>query len=394
MRPEGQGSLTTVDRQHIVIAGAGIGGLTAALALAQKNFSVSILEKNARLEPAGAGIQLSPNASRILVALGLGDALEKAAVTPDAISVMTARTGDEAARIPLGPAIATRYGAPYWIIHRADLQSALLARVARTPDLGLKLGAAFVDASDAADHISVEYDSSGVRSTQQADLLIGSDGIHSAVRKKFHPDHASTFSGKIAWRSLINTTATLDSGIMLWLAPDAHIVAYPVGSNRINVVAITAGHTDNAPRSTLPDAFDTTRLPSQLRDIIAQANNWTAWPMHSVDAPLWRDGRVALLGDAAHAMMPFAAQGAAMAIEDAAVLANALSQMPQDLPAALQSYASLREPRLSRVRKTAAQTGAIYHMQGPMAFARDMAMRILGGQRLLDRQRWIYDWKP
>lgn len=394
MRAEGQGRLKQADRQPIVIAGAGIGGLTAALTLAQRGFDVTILEKNAKLETAGAGIQLSPNASRILVALGLGDALAQGAVVPGHISVMTARAGREVVRIPLGPAVFAHFGAPYWMIHRADLQSALQEKVADEPCIDLRLGAAFIDAVNDADGVTVTSEAGGATSTLQAAALIGADGIHSAVRRRFQPHNGSTFSGKVAWRSLVNdATGSADNRIMLWLAPDAHIVAYPVGGNRINIVAITSGDDANtAPRAALPDAFDLTRLPSPLRAIIDQAAGWTAWPLHAVDVPLWNDGCVALLGDAAHAMMPFAAQGAAMAIEDATVLAATLAEETK-VPAALQTYASLRQPRLSRVRRTASQTGAIYHMRGPMAFARDLSMRVLGGQRLLQRQNWIYDWR-
>lgn len=397
MRPARQGRLNAAGNQrHVVIAGAGIGGLTAALALAQQNFPVTILEKSAQLEAAGAGIQLSPNASRILVALGLQDSLRQSAVVPDHISVMTARAGREVVRIPLGTAVAERYGAPYWIIHRADLQSALLAKVAGNPAIELKLGAAFANATDQAGRIDIVYESGGSRSTLQAATLIGADGIRSAVRRRLHSVQTSTFSGKVAWRALIDdANAAKDNRIMLWLAPDAHIVAYPVSGGRINVVAITNGDVEagNGACATLPDTFEPKRLPSPLRGIVEQAGGWTAWPLHSVDAPLWSEGRVALLGDAAHAMMPFAAQGAAMAIEDASVLASMVSQHSGNVPAALQAYATTRQARLARIRRTAAQTGAIYHMGGPLALARDLSMKILGGKRLLSRQHWIYGWK-
>lgn len=398
MRVEGQGRLNGTGRQrHIVIAGAGIGGLTAALTLARQNFHVTVLEKSAQLEAAGVGIQLSPNASRILIALGVGDALAQHAVTPDDIRVMTARAAGDVVRIPLGTAIAARYGAPYWIAHRADLQSALLMQVAKTPGIDLKLGAPVVDATGSDDGVSIVCGAGNHRSTLQATALIGADGIHSAVRRIFQPQNASVFSGKVAWRALIDDAASAqDNHIMLWLARDAHIVAYPVGGNRINVVAVTSGDAtaSGSSRSTLLEAFEPNRLPKQLRAVADKATAWTAWPLHSVDAPLWREGCVALLGDAAHAMMPFAAQGAAMAIEDAAVLADALSQASNNIPAALQSYASARTQRLMRIRRTAAQTGAIYHMRGPMALARDLSMKVLGGERLQQRQHWIYDWAP
>lgn len=399
MRVEGQGRLNRADQpRHIVIAGAGIGGLTAALALADKNFQVTVLEKSPQLEAVGAGIQLSPNASRILIALGLGEALAKCGSTPAGISVMTARSGGDVVRIPLGDAVEARYGAPYWIVHRADLQAALLARVAQMPQIELRLGAAVEGVQDSAGSIAVACRSGEDSGQLEAAALIGADGIHSIIRRQVHPGATAAFSGKVAWRSLIEAGAdspALDC-VLLWLAPEAHIVAYPVsGGRRINIVAITLGDaTASHSRSTLPAAFDPARLPPQLRSIVLKATDWTGWPLHSVDAPLWRHGQIALLGDAAHAMMPFAAQGAAMAVEDAAVLAGALVTSPHDIPAALRSYALSRQTRLAQIRRTAAQTGRIYHMSGPMAFARDVSMKLLGGQRLLERQHWIYGWTP
>ncbi|RYX94841.1 MAG: FAD-binding protein [Bradyrhizobiaceae bacterium] len=381
----------------IVIAGAGIGGLTAALALAAEGFRVNILEKAERLEEAGAGLQLSPNASRILVGLGLAPALAPHVVTPDSVSIRTAHSGGEVARVSL--AASARPDAPYWLVHRADLQRVLLAAVQSHPDIELQLAAPVPDARAGSDGIII--------GDIEAGALIGADGAWSQVRAAAFPDIQPQFSGLIAWRGTCDAASLPGSlrpnGVQLWMGPQAHLVIYPMsGGQRVNLVAI-AGGVPLSPGSSAPGAgdelnalFGRARWPSRARDAIAAVHQWSRWPLYTIaDGGAWHSGRVALLGDAAHAMLPFAAQGAAMAIEDAAVLAQSLGAARDDsgIPAALAHYAALRRPRVTRVQRTARQQGRIYHLRGPMALARDSAMRLLGPQRLTARQDWIYDWK-
>jgi salicylate hydroxylase len=402
----------------IFVAGAGIGGLTASLALAAKGFRVVILEKTERLEEAGAGLQLSPNASRILTGLGLQPRLAPRAVTPDAISIMSARSGGEIARLPLGEAAASAAGAPYWVVHRADLQAALQAEVNDHPDIELRLGCQFEDAASHAKGLTVVQRRGMTRHQEVGMALVGADGIWSTVRQHLFPDVQPQFSGLIAWRGTLDATQLpreyTSSRVQLWMGPNAHLVAYPIsGARQINVVAVVPG-TWNRPGWSAPgdvtdikNAFASSRWPANARMMIGAVDQWRKWALFTVpDGGEWTDGAIALMGDAAHAMLPFAAQGAGMAIEDAAVLAKCLSeslgeaQLGQSqtesgpaVAAAFKRYARERRPRVSRMQRAARQAGLIYHLTGPAAFARDLTIKAMGPKRMLARQNWIYDWR-
>ena len=394
----------------IVVAGAGIGGLTASLALAARGFRVVILEKAERLEEAGAGLQLSPNASRILVQLGLQPRLGSRAVTPESINIMSARAGGEIARLPLGESASFRAGSPYWVMHRADLQAALQAHVNDHPDIELRLGCEFEDVTKHAEGLTVVGRSGMARRQEPAVALVGADGIWSSVRNHLFPDLQPRFSGLIAWRGTIDATALSHEYtapcVQLWMGPDAHLVAYPISAARqINIVAIVSG-TWNSPgwsasgeTSEIKNAFASSRWPATARTLVGAVDGWRKWALFTLpDIGAWNADSVALLGDAAHAMLPFAAQGAGMAIEDAAVLANCLADNAGEnvggISAALKRYAKLRRPRVLRVQRLARRQGRIYHLTGPAAFARDLAIKTMGPNRMLARQDWIYDWRP
>ena len=392
----------------IIVAGAGIGGLTAALTLAAQGFRVVILEKAERLEEAGAGLQLSPNASRILVQLGLQPRLAGRAVTPDAISIMSAREGGEIARLPLGEAASFRSGAPYWVVHRADLQGALQAHVNDHPDIDLRLGCQFEDVAVHAKGLTVVQRRGTARQQELAAALIGADGIWSSVRHHLFPQVQPQFSGLIAWRGTLDATALprehTSSRVQLWMGPNAHLVAYPIsGARRINVVAIVPGTWNRPGWSERGDANDiksafSSRWPATARMLVNAVDEWRRWALFTVpDIGEWSDGAIALLGDAAHGMLPFAAPGAGMAIEDAAVLAKALSESAgkdiAGISAALKRYGRLRRPRVLQVQRAARRSGRIYHLTGPLALARDFVIKTMGPQRMLARQDWIYDWR-
>ena len=393
----------------IFVAGAGIGGLTASLALARQGFRVVILEKAERLEEIGAGLQLSPNASRVLVDLGLEPRLAARAVVPDAISLMSARSGGEVVRLPLGNAATLRAGAPYWVVRRADLQAALQAHVNDNPDIELRLGCQFEDVVSHAKGLTVVQRSGMTRQEGLALALVGADGIWSTVRHHLFPETQPQFSGLIAWRGTLDATQLpreyTSRRIQLWMGPDAHLVAYPIsGARQINVVAIVPG-TWNRPGWSAPGeanelkrAFPSSRWPGPARMMIGAIDEWRKWALFTVpDGSGWSAGAIALLGDAVHAMLPFAAQGAGMAIEDAAVLAKCLGETQNEagptIPAALKRYARLRRSRVARVQRAARQAGRIYHLTGPAAFARDLTIRAMGATRMLARQDWIYDWR-
>jgi salicylate hydroxylase len=392
----------------IFVAGAGIGGLTASLALAKKGFRAVVLEKAEKLEETGAGLQLSPNASRILVELGIEPRLAGRAVVPQSINIMSARAGGEICRLPLGEAATFRAGAPYWVVHRADLQAALLAQVEVTPDVELRLGWQFEDVTKHARGLTIVQRQGLTRHQDVANALIGADGIWSSVRHHLFPEVQPQFSGLIAWRGTLAATALprehTAPRVQLWMGPNAHLVAYPIsGGRQINVVAIVAG-TWNRPGWTAPgetneikEFFASARWPATARMLASAVDDWKRWALFTVpEDGEWHEGQIALLGDAAHAMLPFAAQGAGMAIEDAAVLAKCLNEGGHDaagVAAALKKYARQRRGRVTSMQRLARRQGRIYHMSGLMAAARDFFIRAMGGKRMLSRQDWIYDWR-
>jgi 2-polyprenyl-6-methoxyphenol hydroxylase-like FAD-dependent oxidoreductase len=390
----------------IIVAGAGIGGLTASLALARQGFRVIVLEKAERLEEAGAGLQLSPNASRVLIDLGLQSRLS-GTVTPEAICLMSATTGGEITRLPLDQ--AAQPGAPYWVIHRADLQAALRDQVQDCPDIELRLGCQFEDVSSHAKGLTVIQRSGVTRREELALALIGADGIWSAVRHHLLPDLQPRFSGLIAWRGTLDTTQLpreyTSRRVQLWMGPGAHLVTYPISAGRrINVVAVVPGQwnrpgwSERGDDNEIKTVFVAAGWHAIPRMLIGAVDGWRKWALFTLPGGgQWTNGAVALLGDAAHAMLPFAAQGAAMAIEDAAVLAKCIAGRQNEgaaaLSVALQRYEKLRRPRVMRLQRSARQLGRIYHLSGPLAVARDLVIKTMGPKRMLSRQDWIYDWQ-
>ena len=393
----------------IVVAGAGIGGLTAALTLAAQGYRVVVLEKAERLQDIGAGLQLSPNASRILTDLGLHDAIASRAIAPDAVSLMSARVGGEIARLPLGDAATFRAGAPYWVLHRADLQAVLLEAVYANANIELRLGHPFEDAAIHANGVTVSARHGFDRDTFTSLALIGADGVWSAVRHLAFPKSQPVFSGLIAWRGMIDARQLpremTPKRVQVWMGPNAHLVVYPIAEGRqINVVVITRGEWNTPGWSAPGDANEIRQLmaktwPAPVRMTINAVDQFTRYALFTMpNGGVWTKGPIALLGDASHAMLPFAAQGAGMAIEDAAVLAECIGAFgpattPSSVAAGIVRYAGQRSGRIARIQRTARQSGKIYHLRGTMALARDLTIRALGSKRLLARQDWIYDWQ-
>ncbi len=392
----------------IIVAGAGIGGLTTSLALAKLGFRIIVLEKAEHLEEAGAGLQLSPNASRVLLDLGLGPRLSRA-VTPDSICLMSARNGGEISRLPLDR-INSAAAAPYLVIHRADLQTALREEVESRSNIELRLGCQFEDVSPHAKGLTVVQRSGTSRQEELAVALIGADGIWSTVRNHLLPDVQPLFSGLIAWRGTLDTKQLpreyTSRRVQLWMGPHAHLVAYPISAARqINVVAVVPGQwnrpgwSEPGDLNEIKSAFAAAGWHAIPRMLIGAVDGWRKWALFTLpNRGPWTGDGVALLGDAAHAMLPFAAQGAGMAIEDAAVLAKCIAARSDESPAAfsaaLQSYGRVRRRRVKMVQRSARQAGRIYHLAGPLALARDLVIKAMGPQRMLARQNWIYDWRP
>jgi salicylate hydroxylase len=389
--------------RRALIVGAGIGGLTAALAIAKAGFDVAVFERTAVLEEFGAGIQLTPNAARILKRLDALEAARVRALAPTAIRILRGRDGACLSTLSLETA-EERWGAPYLVIHRADLQRALIECVARQPNITLILGAEVAGVAGEASGVTIGIKRGAVGLQERGDLLIGADGLRSIIRERLGlggRDEA-VFSDRVAFRSQIVMDGRSDAmrrpEVVLRLGAKAHLVHYPLPqAGTVNVVAVIESRWrpqkgDNpwdgaADRDSLESAF--AAWAPEARALIA-AGAWRAWPLY--DRPAlegFAAGRVALLGDAAHPMLPFLAQGAAQAIEDAGALEECL-EASSDLTQALSAYSSRRAPRAARVQAEARAQARLYHLSGPLALGRDFGMRMLGEERLLRRYDWLY----
>jgi salicylate hydroxylase len=387
-----------------LIAGAGVGGLATSLALSQAGLDVVICERAEALEEFGAGLQLTPNATRVLARIGALDEVREAAMAPD--SIVALRGSDDAVlmRLPLDGA-ERRWGAPYLALHRADLQQALARAAARRDTIRIDLGSTVTAVAIEGSAVAVERTHGAKTVRDAADLLIGADGLRSKVRERFAPgrDDGPVFSGRVAFRATI-PARLLDSRwteaqVVLRLGPNAHLVHYPLrNASIVNVVAVIedswrGGETEHpwdgvADRPALDRAF--AGWSQSTRKLIAAATDWRAWPLYGRPAlGSFSLGRIALVGDAAHPMVPFLAQGAAQAIEDAGALGPALAQT-EDIPQALAAYSRARVARATRVQVEALRQGRIYHLKGVMAAARDATMRLVGPRRLGARYDWLY----
>ena len=374
------------------------------MALSRAGFNVAIYEKTDKLEEFGAGLQITPNATRVLARLGVLERVGRSSSRPQAVLALRGSDNAELMRLPLGDA-ERRWGAEYLVIHRADLQTALVEAVSGQPGVELSLGASVTGFATDGGAISVALQRGHTTARDKADLLIGADGLRSHVRNGLGfgaPDQAD-FTGRVAYRATVNAEGAdprwAKSEIVLRLGPEAHLVQYPLRRGSvINLVATVssswrAGGADQqwdamADRSTLERAF--AGWSKEARALIGAPVEWRAWPLFCrPPIPSFSLGRAALVGDAAHPMVPFLAQGAAQAIEDAGALGRIFAQT-EDIPAALALYSRERVGRAARVQREALRQGRIYHLGGPLAFARDLTMRMLGPHRLSERYDWLY----
>ena len=389
---------------HILVAGAGIGGLAAALACARAGHRVQLLEQSGEFVEAGAGIQLGPNAVRRLHALGLERALEQVACWPDALELHSADGNHVLGRLGLGARMQSRYGFGYATVHRADLQRLLLAALRSRDDIALKLGATALSHEPAGEGIRLR----GQDFSLDGAMLVGADGLWSVVRGQLLADGPPRRTGHIAYRALISVqdlpAGLAANAVHAWMGERMHAVAYPVSAGkRFNLVLVlqqsaaddqgAAPGQWNAPAQTGTVLQGVSGLRGLLPALLQAASAWRSWTLHDrppvAGARAMAQGRVALLGDAAHPMRPYLAQGAVMALEDAAELGQQLQGCTDGaMPAALQRYAQARWQRVARVQRRSLRNGQIFHATGPLRWGRNATMALLG-QRVLDLP-WLY----
>ncbi|MBB4250813.1 FAD-dependent monooxygenase [Rhizobium sp. BK008] len=376
--------------EHAAIIGAGISGLTAALALSRRGISSEIFEQAGELADIGAGLQISPNASRILAELGILEGLSKLWLEPDAIRLISGSSLRQLAAVPAGKFARQRWGAPYGVLHRTTLQKALLAAVAADPLCRL--------------HLGVRMESTLPPFERTADVVIGADGVWSKLRQSVPGSPSPHFSGNIAYRFTIaedEAPAFLDrASVSAFLGGSAHLVCYPLKeTGSFNMVAITAGNIAPQAWQSEPTAEQRTQLRTRLAgwnaaivSLLEKHPKLTFWPLFETTSGAWQDGRkTILIGDAAHAMMPFAAQGAAMAIEDAYELAAFLSNHP--VSEALTLFERHRAPRIAKLRQRGAFNRFAYHAKGPIRIGRDLVLGLKPPQSLAADLDWIYGYR-
>ncbi|WP_156385689.1 FAD-dependent monooxygenase [Devosia sp. Root685] len=378
--------------RNYVIAGAGISGLTLALTLAKFGATVVVLERHATMEEAGAGLQISPNARRILDRLGLSDSLARTALEPAALDTYRHGQSKPFFSMEFGAIMEQRFGAPYAVMHRADLADALYKASRRFANIDIIFGVRNWDVVSHARGVTVVVDeANGQTRTTRANAFIGADGVHSHTRRRVLEGPDAQFGGRVAWRTLVPADSVASQIAMdrasVFFGRGHHLVCYPLPHRKqVNLALFLPGKAGDNPR--------TPKLKGRgaLGVILAAAgDSWTPWPLYTVTTALWHKGNIGLIGDAAHAMVPFQAQGAAMGIEDAAVLGPLLAEHAEP-EAAFARYAAVRQNRVARVAKLSASNGRIFHMGWPLSLARDAVMRLQGPRAHLDRLGWVYGY--
>ncbi|NJO34438.1 MAG: FAD-binding monooxygenase [Rhodospirillales bacterium] len=384
--------------EPILIAGGGIGGLALSLALAKHGQASIVLERQQDFAPLGAGIQIGPNGMRVLQALGVADALQPFAGVPEAIVVHAGASGRVLTQLPLGNWIANRHGTPYWVVHRGDLHRALHDAAISDPRITIRTGfdVAAVAQSESAATVA---DPSGATVTGRA--LIGADGLWSTVRQSLPDMPAPEFVGATATRAVVPSAQAgrlAIPAVGLWLNPKAHVVHYPVrGGREIAVVVIASepwqGREWDAQAEAAPLLAQLADFDASLRSVLRGVASWRKWALYTLPPlPVWTSGRIALLGDAAHPMLPYLAQGGALAMEDALMLADCLSTT-DDVQGSLKRYALLRRDRARLVQEASVRQGRIYRLSPPLSQARDAVLRTAPGALLMARLDWLYSWR-
>jgi 2-polyprenyl-6-methoxyphenol hydroxylase-like FAD-dependent oxidoreductase len=382
----------------ILIAGGGIGGLSTALGLAQKAFPVLVLEKAPALGEIGAGIQLGPNAFHCFDHLGVGEAARAMAVYIDQLRLMDALSGEEITHIDLGEPFRARFRNPYAVVHRGDLHGVLLDACRDHPLIDLRVRSEVVGYEQDGSRVAALLADGG---RVDGSLLVGADGLWSNVRKKVVGDGPPRVSGHTTYRSVIPTGRMPEdlrwNAATLWAGPKCHIVHYPLSGWKVFNLVVTYHNDAPEPVAGKPVPADEVRkgfehVNPTPRKIIDHGSDWKLWVLCDRDpVETWVDGRVVLLGDAAHPMLQYFAQGACMAMEDAVCLSHMLAAHPDDCDRALEAYRAQRVVRTARVQLQSRAIGDhIYHPAGAHARVRDSIMRAKTSQDYYDDLAWLY----
>jgi 2-polyprenyl-6-methoxyphenol hydroxylase-like FAD-dependent oxidoreductase len=381
----------------LLIVGGGIGGFAAALALTRKGIPVHLIERASDFQELGAGIQLGPNVFRMFELLGVSEQMSHWAVFPDTLIMRDALDGAEITRIPAGAPLKQRFGYPYAVIHRADLHNVLIDAVKRSPLATLTTSCKVCAYEDRGDRVVVRTEAG---TTYEGAALIGADGLWSAVRGQLVGDGKPRVSGHIAYRGVIPLEKVpqhlRENNVVLWAGPKTHLVHYPLHRGEVyNLVVVFHS-------SRYEEGWDTYGDPGELRErfegqhskvreFLSMANEWKMWVLCDRE-PIsqWTRGRVTLLGDAAHPMLQYLAQGGCMAIEDAVVLAGKIAAANGDYNGAFLAYQKERYLRTARVQLTARLYGDIYHASDAV---RDLRRQMLAGrtaEQAYNGMSWLY----
>lgn len=386
-------------KQKVIVVGGGIGGLAAALALTRRNIQVLLLEQAAEIGEIGAGIQLGPNAFAALDALGVGEAARRRAVFTDHCIMMDAVDAAEVVRIETGEAFRQKFGGPYAVIHRADIHLSILEAVQHDPLIEFRTSTHVADVKVKADGVEV-LDTEG--NVYRADAVVGCDGVKSVIRAKtIGAQHRVT--GHVVYRAVVeqeNMPADLQvNAPMLWAGPHCHLVHYPLrGGKQYNLVVTFHskeqeewGVRDGSKEEVLSYFEGIHARPRQMLD---KPTSWRRWATADADpVDTWSAGRCTILGDAAHPMTQYMAQGACMALEDAVTLGEAVAKCEGDFEAAFKLYESIRVPRTARVVWSTREMGRIYHAKGVERTVRNLLWKNKSQEYFYDSLEWLYGWK-
>lgn len=378
-----------------IVAGAGIAGMTLALALAKFGASVTVLERSPVPHEFGAGLQISPNARHALDRLGLGEAIARASLEPAALDTYPQGSQAPGVSMELGAIMRERFGAPYAVMHRADLADVLYKACRRFANIDILFGVGNWTVASHEKGVTVTIgEADGSSRTARAHAFVGADGVHSTTRRAILGGPEAVFGHRIAWRSLVPADLVLGQiapdRVSVFFGSGFHLVCYPLPHRgQVNLALFMPGRspeTGGQPRPVRPG-------PRVDAIMAAAGQEWTPWPLFTVETPDWHRGNVGLIGDAAHAMVPFQAQGAAMGIEDAEALAPLLAGS-DTAERAFARYAALRQQRVRRVAALSARNGRIFHLGWPVNLARDTVMKLQGPRAHLRRLGWVYGYRP